>query len=243
VKRFRPFAQISLRTPILAMDSPLRDVDPRAKLALSTCASLAVMMRLERLALFMVFYVVLLLWARLLLPTGRQIWRIKWLLLALFVIDWLVVGVDLAVVVTLRLILLTGVFTLFVGTTTPDEFRLALEALHLPYRYAFSLSMAFQSLDLLSREWWAIQEAQRSRGALGNMLGLRAVVTRLGDWVALTVPAIVLATRRAWAMTEAACARGFDAPKRRPYLQLTMGWLDGMLVVFVLMVVGGLLFV
>ena len=153
------------------------------------------------------------------------------------------VGIDLAVVVTLRLVLLTGVFTLFVGTTTPDEFRLALEALRLPYRYAFSLSMAFQSLDLLSQEWWAIQEAQRSRGALGNMPGLRAVVTRLGDWVALTVPAIVLATRRAWAMTEAACARGFDAPKRRPYRQLSMGWLDGMLLVLVLLVVGLLLFV
>lgn len=243
MKRVRPFAQISLRTPILVADSPLRNVDPRAKLALSTCASLAVMMRLERLALFMAFYVVLLLWARLLWSAGRQIWRIKWLLVALFVIDWLVVGIDLAVVVSLRLILLTGVFTLFVGTTTPDEFRLALEALRLPYRYAFSLSMAFQSLDLLSQEWWAIQEAQRSRGALGNVLGLRAVVTQLGDWVALTVPAIVLATRRAWAMTEAACARGFDAPQRRPYRRLSMRWFDGVLVALVVLIVGILLFV
>jgi len=201
------------------------------------------MMRLEQLALFMAVYVVLLLWARLLRSTGRQIWRIKWLLLVLFAIDWVVVGIDLAVVVSLRLILLTGVFTLFVGTTTPDEFRLALEALRLPYRYAFSLSMAFQSLDLLSQEWWAIQEAQRSRGVLGSMLGLRAVVAQLGDWVALTVPAIVLATRRAWAMTEAACARGFDAPQRRPYRQLSMGWLDGVLVALVVLVVGTLLFV
>jgi energy-coupling factor transporter transmembrane protein EcfT len=243
VKRQKPSTQLSLRIPILVADSPLRDVDPRAKLALSICASLAVMMRLERLALFMAVYVVLLLWARLLRPTGRQIWRLKWLLLVLFVVDWLVVGLDLAVVVSLRLILLAGVFTLFVGTTTPDEFRLALEALRLPYRYAFSLSMAFQSIDLLGQEWWAIQEAQRSRGALGNLVGLRAVVTRLGDWVALTVPAIVLATRRAWAMTEAACARGFDAPQRRPYRQLSMGWLDSVLVVFVVLVVGALLFV
>jgi energy-coupling factor transporter transmembrane protein EcfT len=243
VKRFGSFAQRSLRTPILVAASPLRAVDPRAKLALSSCASLAVMMRLERLALFMAFYVLLLLWGRLLTPAGRQIWRLKWLLLALFVIDWLVVGIDLAVVVTLRLILLTGVFTLFVGTTTPDEFRLALEALGLPYRYAFSLSMAFQSLDLLGQEWWAVQEAQRSRGALQMSQGLRAIVTRLGDWVALTVPAIVLATRRAWAMTEAACARGFDAPRRRPYRQLTLRWLDCVLVAWFVLAVGILLFV
>jgi energy-coupling factor transporter transmembrane protein EcfT len=40
------------------------------------------------------------------------------------------------------------------------------------------------------------------------------------------VPAIVLTTRRAWAITEAACARGFDSPHRRPYRRLAMGWLD-----------------
>ena len=43
---------------------------------------------------------------------------------------------------------------------------------------------------------------------------------------ALAVPAIVLTTKRAWAMTEAAYARGFDSPHRRPYRALTMGWLD-----------------
>jgi energy-coupling factor transporter transmembrane protein EcfT len=38
----------------------------------------------------------------------------------------------------------------------------------------------------------------------------------------LTVPAIVLATRRAWAITEAASARGFEAPHRRSYHSLQM---------------------
>jgi len=30
-------------------------------------------------------------------------------------------------------------------------------------------------------------------------------------------------------MTEAAYARGFDSPRRRPYRKLAMGWLDGAL--------------
>jgi energy-coupling factor transporter transmembrane protein EcfT len=208
--------------------SPLRSTDPRSKLALCLGASLAVMLPLERLLIFCGLYLLTLIWARLLPVAARQVWRLKWLLLALFVVDWIAVSLDLAVIVTLRVILLTGIFTLVVSTTTPDEFRLALERLRVPYRYAFSLSLAFQSINLLAQEWRAIYEAQRSRGALAG--GTRRFSFRLKDWVALTVPAIVLTTRRAWSITEAACARGFDSPHRRPYRQLAMGWLDWALV-------------
>jgi energy-coupling factor transport system permease protein len=187
------------------------------------------MLPLRRLALFMALYLLFLAWARLLPIAARQVWRLKWLLLALFAVDWLVVSLDLAVVVTLRVILLSGIFALVVSTTTPDEFRLALERLGVPYRYAFSVSLAFQSINLLSQEWRTIFEAQRSRGALTTARPRRRV-PRPQDWVALTVPAIVLATRRAWAITEAACARGFDAPHRRPYRQLAMRWLDWALI-------------
>jgi energy-coupling factor transporter transmembrane protein EcfT len=209
--------------------SPLCRADPRTKLALSTCASLAVMLPLERLLLFAALYVPFLLWGRLLPTAARQVWRLKWLLIALFVMDWLFVGLDLAIVVTLRVVLLAGVFTLFVATTTTDELRLALERLYVPYRYAFSLSLAFQSVNLLSEEWHAIHEAQLSRGALGRISGWRDIVPWVRDGVAMTVPAIVLTVRRAWAMTEAACARGFDSPHRRPYRQLAMQWRDWLL--------------
>jgi energy-coupling factor transport system permease protein len=220
-----------LYVPSRVEASPLCKADPRAKLALSLCASLTVMLPLERLALFMGLYLLFLLWARLLPAVGRQVWRLKWLLVALFIVDWLFVGLDLAVIVTLRVMMLASVFTLFVGTTTPGELRLALERLHVPYRYAFSLSLAFQSVNLLSEEWHAIHEAQSSRGALGKAPGLRGIVFQLRDWVAMTVPAIVLTAHRAWAMTEAACARGFDSPRRRTYRQLTMRWWDWTLVV------------
>lgn len=214
----------------LAEHSPLRRADPRSKLALCLGASLAVMLPLERLALFMGLYVLFLAWARLLPAAARQVWRLKWLLLALFVVDWLVVSLDLAAVVTLRVVLLTGILALVVSTTTPDELRLALERLHVPYRYAFSISLAFQSVNLLSQEWRAIYEAQRSRGALAGPAHAWQRVFRLRNWLALTVPAIVLTTRRAWSITEAACARGFDSPHRRPYRRLAMGWLDWLLV-------------
>jgi energy-coupling factor transport system permease protein len=217
------------RNLALVEDSPLRRVDPRTKLALSLCASLAVMLPLEKLAVFMVLYTLLLLWARLLPEAAQQVWRLKWVLLVLFVVDWLFVSLDLAVIITLRLILLAGAFALFFATTTPSELRLALEWLRVPYRYAFSLSLAFQSVGLLDDEWRAIREAQQARGAWAPPTGWRDLLDRLRDLVALAVPAIVLTTKRAWAMTEAAYARGFDSPRRLPYRQLALGWLDWLL--------------
>jgi energy-coupling factor transport system permease protein len=206
--------------------SPLRRADPRTKLALSLCASLAVMLSLERLAAFMVLYIVLLLWARLLPEAVRQVWRLKWVLGLLFLGDWLLIGLDLAIIITLRLILLTGTFTLFFATTTPGELRLALEWMRVPYRYAFTLSLAFQSVGLLDEEWRAIREAQHARGAWVPTSDWRNLMERVRDMVALAVPAIVLTTKRAWAMTEAAYARGFDSPHRQPYRRLAMGRLD-----------------
>jgi len=228
--------------PVLVASSPLRATDPRAKLLLSSLASLAVMMPLERLLLFMALYTLLLLWARLLSIALRQIWRLKVLLIVLFLVDWFFISTDLAVIIVLRVMLLVGVFAFFVSTTTPGELRLALEQLHVPYRYAFSLSLAFQSIGLLRQEWDAIREAQIARGAWFPGATAKALF-RLRDFVALTVPAIVLTTRRAWGMTEAAHARGFDAPHRRPYRTLAMRWTDWGLMLATLFVVGALLLI
>jgi energy-coupling factor transport system permease protein len=232
-----------MRALALVEASPLRAADPRTKLALSLCASLAVMLPLARLALFMAVYSVLLLWARLLPEAARQVWRLKWVLIPLFLVDWLIVGLDLAAIVTLRLVLLAGAFALFVGTTTPGELRLALEWMRVPYRYAFSLSLAFQSVGLLEDAWRDVREAQRARGAwVDRRWGWRDVAGRVRDLVALTVPIIVLTIRRAWAVTEAAYARGFDSPRRRPFRRLAMARMDWLLLVGALAISAGLLF-
>jgi len=126
-------------------------------------------------------------------------------------------------------VLLAGAFSLFFASTTPGELHLALEWLRLPYRYAFSLGLAFQSLGLLGEEWRAILEAQQARGAWVPSTGWRNLGGRLRDMVALAVPAIALTTKRAWAMTEAAYARGFDSPHRRPYHRLAWRSLDAWL--------------
>jgi biotin transport system permease protein len=206
----------------LVEDSPLRGLDPRAKIWLGLCASLMVMLPLERLVVFILLYLAFLGWARLLPVTARQIWRLKWILLVLFVLDTLLINLELAVTVTLRIAMLAGVFTLLFATTTPAEFTLALENLRLPYRYAFSLGLAFQSLTLLEEEWNGILEAQRARGALRPFVSWREGLRQVSDLVALTVPAVVLTTKRAWSITEAAYARGFDSPRRASYRKLQL---------------------
>ncbi len=213
----------------LVENSPLRNADPRTKLFLSLAISLVVMTSIERLLIFLGVYLLFLIWARLLAPTVQHIWRLKWLLIFLFAFDWWLISLDHAVLICIRLILLTGVFALFFSTTNTRELGLALEKLHVPYRYAFSLSLAFQSLGLLDDEWRAIREAQSSRGALPDSSSFWKLITNVGDLISLTVPAIVLTTKRAWAITEASYARGFDSPHRVSYHTLEFSRLDFLL--------------
>ena len=213
------------REPVqLITYSPLRSYDPRVRLLLPLCASLLVMVPVSRLLLFFGLYAALFAWAKLAPIALRQLWRLKWWLLILFVVDWVVVDLALAVQVTLRIILLASSFIFMVYTTTPGELRLVLAWLRLPHRYAFSLSLAFQSVTLFAHEWQLIQEAQQARGAWEPITwrGWRQLVPQVRQLVVLVVPAIVLTTKRAWTMTEAAHARGFDSPHRRPFHQLTM---------------------
>jgi energy-coupling factor transporter transmembrane protein EcfT len=183
----------------------------------------------RKLIIFIGFYLLFILWARLVVPTLKQLWRMKWILLILFLLDWWLIGFEHGLTICTRLALLTGVFTLFFTTTTTRELGLALEYLRIPYRYAFSLSLAFQSLGIMDDEWRAIREAQISRGALREYSSFRRFLAQVSDLVALTVPAIVLTTKRAWSITEAAHARGFDSPKRQPYHTLAFSVLDGVL--------------
>lgn len=213
----------------LVEDSPLRHADPRTKLFLSLAVSLVVMTSIERLLIFLGVYVLFLLWAHLIIPTVEHIWRLKWVLILLFFFDWWIISLDHAILICLRLLLLTGVFALFFSTTNTRELGLALEKLRVPYRYAFSLSLAFQSLGLLDDEWRAIREAQSSRGALPNVSSFWKFITNVGDLISLTVPAIVLTTKRAWAITEASYARGFDSPHRVSYHSLSFTRLDFLL--------------
>lgn len=219
-----------------ADESPLRDADPRTKLVMSLWVSLAIMLPLNKLAVFMLVYAGLLLYGGLLSAALKQIWRLKWVLIGLFLIDWWVVSLELAVSVVLRLILMAGAFAFFFTTTTTAELRRALEWMRVPGRYAFSVSLAFQSLGYMEDQWKMILEAQRSRGAWSQDENERKWLQRVRDMIALTVPSIVLTTKRAWTATEAAYARGFDSPHYKPYQELRFSLKDAVLIIVMVVI-------
>jgi hypothetical protein len=106
--------------------SPLRQVDPRVKLAVSILVALAVMLPLGRLAVFWLVFAALMFPARLAGEMFYQIRRIAWVLVVLFLLDWLTIGFEFAVLITLRFSLVVSAFVVFFATTRPEEFRLAL---------------------------------------------------------------------------------------------------------------------
>ena len=238
------------RALTLAGGSFLRRVDPRTKIALSLAASSAVALPLAPLAFVAAGFAALLAAAGLGPRAGAQLWRARLWFTVLFVLDWFFIGLDFAALITLRLALLSSAFVLVFASTTPDELRLAGERLGLPPRLAFAFATAFRSLGLVEREWKGILEAQRARGIImegGATLGARPHRWRLRRAelqraAALVVPAIVLATHRAWSISEAAAARGFESPRRQSYRVLRLGRLDHALLAATAAVLGGAFF-
>jgi energy-coupling factor transporter transmembrane protein EcfT len=219
-------------TPALAAGSFLRRADPRTKIALAGAASAAVALPLAPLLAVAACLCGLLAAGGLARAAVAQLWRARLWLCVLFGLDWLFVGIDFAVLITLRLVVLGAAFTVVVATTTTDELCLAGECLGLPRRLAFVFGMAFRWLGLIEGQWQEIIEAQRARGIVLEASATRrwgGWRQRLGHAAALVVPAVVLTVQRAWTISEAAAARGFESPVRRAYHTLRLGPVDHVL--------------
>ncbi len=219
----------------------LRRVDPRTKLVLSVAASAAVMLPLPQLAAVLAAYMLLVLTARIERHVLMQLRRTAGLLAIVFAADWLCIGGEFAVLIALRLILLVTAFSVFFATTTPDELQTALEHVRVSARLAFTLTSAYRFLGLMDSEWRGIIEAQRARGIVVAGASWRAPRQHLSNAVALLIPAVVLATQRAWSITEAAAARGFESPNRRASRRLHLSRVDHLLLAATFGLVAGLL--
>lgn len=220
-------------TPLVET-SFLRRVDARTKLALAVGLSAAAILPLLPLAAVTAGFICLTAAAGVFSHAVAQWRRSAPLFGLLFVVDWLFIDLAFAVLITLRLALFTGAFSLLVATTTADEVRVALERLRVPRRFAFTFATAFRAIAHFEDEWRAIVEAQQARGLVwdasdppeGRTPLVQRWRRRLGRAVALVVPAIVLAAQRAWATHEASAARGLGAPQARVAGGASLGILD-----------------
>lgn len=214
---------------MLVAGSFLRGIDARAKIVAALAASMAVMLPLPSLAIFCAGFLGFLLAAGLGSPLAAQLLRLAPLVGILFAVDAMLVGVEHAILIALRLGLVATTFLLLSVTTTADEVAMALQRVGVSTRVAFTFAAAHRALGSIRDEWNGILDAQRARG-IEPLRGARPSA-RLRRLVAFVVPAVVLVTERAWNLNLAAQVRGLESPHRRGPSPAPLAWRDRLLVV------------
>jgi len=133
-------------------------------------------------------------------------------------------GIIYACLMTSRLFIIASVSTLFIMTTTSNEFVHRLRSFGIPETLAFSLGYAMKSITTLSSDLTNIMDAQRSRGIefeKGNPAdkGLH--------YMALGIPMTISVMQRSKQTADAMQCRGFGSSGHKTlYRALKMKRLD-----------------
>lgn len=140
-------------------------------------------------------------------------------IIIIFALNYFTSGVDMAILIVIRLILIMSSFSIFFLTTYPEDFALALVSIGIPYDFALTFIMAMRFVPTLAREAQLIIDAQRSRGL---ELDKGAFITKLKNYIPILVPLIVNSLRRSMSVAEAMESRAFGAsPKRSSLIELS----------------------
>jgi energy-coupling factor transport system permease protein len=123
-------------------------------------------------------------------------------------------GVFNALFLVLRLLNIVLASALFVFTTDPTLFVVALTRLHISYRYAFTLILALRLVPLFDEEMSHVRAAQSTRGISVDHGVLRGFFTRIRHTF---LPMIFSALSRIDTLTLAMDGRGFGYARRRTY--------------------------
>ncbi len=177
--------------------------------------------------------------------TLGNLWRLRWIAGPVFVFTLLVwvafypappgTPVDreaafrfgLGMALKLETFLATGL--LFLGTTTVEEFALALSSLGVPYRAGFVLTLAVRLVPVFLESALTVRDAQRCRGLDFTQGG---VAERIRRYVPVIVPVFIGGLRRADQMAFALEVRGFSSGRPRTTLpRRAAGRADALLVV------------
>lgn len=198
-------------------------MDPRVKLFLvSAFSALAIMEKrlpvLWGFALLPLFLAIILGFARTWLNSLK-------LLAPMFLIASLITllafGPWAALEVALRLMAVSGAFTLFFRTTLPEDLASALVKMGVPYVFAFILTTAMEFIPIVRRKIGGIIDAQRSRG-IPLEFGWRA----LRYYPALFIPIMVASFSLADELAMAMESRGFGRKGRSFYRDYRLGLKD-----------------
>ena len=189
----------------------MQRLDPRTKLALGLMAIGAVFMAREPGTLILES-VALLITIALLGLTRAWIKSLRFVLpmvALIFAISLFSFDIQVALVLSIRLLNLLAVSFVFFRATSPEELGDALRKMGVPYEFAFILTTAMRYVPLLGQKIRNIVDAQSSRG-----IDLRLRLRNAPNFMALLMPLLaqsfVLADELAMAME----SRGFGRKGR-----------------------------
>lgn len=123
-------------------------------------------------------------------------------------------GIETAVLIAVRLLLIAGVAAWFAGTTAAEAFEVALVKIGVPWSFAFLLSLTLRLVPEMRRRFQVIEDAQRSRGL--DLSG--GPISRIRARIPMLLPFFVAVIRYGYELSEALTARGFDAIDERTSL-------------------------
>lgn len=222
-------------------DSFIHRLDPRAKLLFTVAHFIACVVLIEQVWLVCLLLVEALA-LTLLAGTTTNLWRLRALLLAMFVlavISWLVLGakqtpiwwvfyqenLGMGISAGLRSVIAVIISVLLLSTTRNEELGAGLRKISIPYGGVFAFTSALRMAPVLIGSALSVMEAQRSRGLdldSGNAL------SRLRRSLPLLVPAFLLTMRSTSTFSMAIEAKGYghNSRSRGSYLVLRMNTAD-----------------
>ena len=144
--------------------------------------------------------------------------------LGLFALEISGYGIQLGLLVTLRVLVLSLAMTIFLTIVHPARLTRAVHALGVPFKYAYTLTLALRFLPLMVDELATVRAAQKARGYDIDQANILMRVARIFP---LIVPLMLTGLRRAETIALAMDLRAFNAsPQRTYFVDLYYGPVD-----------------
>ena len=129
--------------------------------------------------------------------------------------------------VTLKYFAVIPIALIFLTTTEPSQFAAALNRVGIPYRIAYSVSLALRYIPDVQRDFQNISRAQQARGV--DTSKDVPFPTRLKNTASILFPLLLTSLDRIEVVSTAMDLRGFGRGKKRTWYRTeTFGWRDAL---------------
>jgi len=145
---------------------PTLQLDPRANMVIALIWTVAMTMveSIAALILGLIPIIIIVYWCR------QQQAFVRWLrMIAVIIAGWVMIAIlsldwQIALQIGLRILVLAGIFFVFLRTTSPEDLGGALQQIGVPFSITFLLTASLQYVGVMEHRIRQIIDAQRARG-------------------------------------------------------------------------------